>query len=417
MKILWIKTELLHPVDKGGKIRTYEMLKRLKREHHITYLTLDDGGASPEARTLAAEYCHELVCIPHTVQPKFSPAFYSELALNVMSPLPYAVGKYASREMQRSISERAKAETPDVVVCDFLAPSVNLPRNIGCATVLFQHNVEAIIWKRHSEAQQNPVKRAYLKHQWRKMRAHEKSECLRFDQVIAVSREDQQIIEREYGVSGVASVPTGVDTTYFKPSPGMIPRPNTLVFTGSMDWLPNVDAVHYFADEVLPIVKAQIPGISLTIVGRSPDPSVIKLGKRVEGITVTGGVPDIRPHVERATAYVVPIRIGGGTRLKIFEAMAMRKAIVSTSIGAEGLPLTDGKELLIRDTSASFAGAIVSVLSNSSLSYELGTNALRAVTERFSWEQVAARFTEICDRVKAEHDLNKRFNITVPAAA
>lgn len=127
MRILWLKTELLHPVDKGGKIRTYHMLKELKREHHITYVTLDDGTAAADARERATEYCHELVCVPHHTRRKFSAGFYVELATNLASPLPYAIKKYESPQMRREIVERTERDAFDVLICDFLTPSVNVP--------------------------------------------------------------------------------------------------------------------------------------------------------------------------------------------------------------------------------------------------------------------------------------------------
>ena len=159
MRILWLKTELLHPVDKGGKIRTYQMLKELKRDHHIAYLTLDDGTASQDACGRAEEYCHELICVPHKQREKFTAGFYAELGVNLPAPLPYAAAKYKSAAMRRQILELTNDNRYDAVVCDFLAPAVNLPRNLSCRSVLFQHNVEAMIWKRHYETQTNAIKK------------------------------------------------------------------------------------------------------------------------------------------------------------------------------------------------------------------------------------------------------------------
>src|SRR5438105_9918758 len=147
MRILWLKTELLHPVDKGGKIRTYQMLKELKREHHITYLTLDNG-TDAEARGLAEEYCHELISVPYHAREKFTSGFYAELGMNLLSSLPYAIVKYRSEEMERKVLELTAQNSFDVLVCDFLAPAINVPNNLSCRSVLFQHNVEALIWRR-----------------------------------------------------------------------------------------------------------------------------------------------------------------------------------------------------------------------------------------------------------------------------
>ena len=396
MRILWLKTELLHPVDKGGKIRTYNMLKELKRNHHVTYLTLDDGSANATDREQAHEYCHELVCVPHHPREKFSKGFYAELLFNLASPFPYAVKKYESAEMRRQIIERSNNQTIDVVICDFLAPAINVPRSLPCPSILFQHNVEAMIWKRHFEVQSNALKKTYLRGQWRKMERFEKEACRRFDAVIAVSVEDRDQMREEYGVDAVFEVPTGVDTEFFTPSGKEKVDPHNVVFTGSMDWLPNEDAIRYYTEQILPIVRRSIPNATLTVVGRNPYSSLLELSRQDPAIVVTGRVEDVRPYMERAAAYVVPLRIGGGTRLKIFEAMAMEKPIVSTTIGAEGLPVTDGKELRIADTPETFASSVVELLTNAEAARKLGQEAARVVREKFGWDGVAKRFAEIC---------------------
>lgn len=398
MHILWLKTELLHPVDKGGKIRTYNMLKELKRSHHITYLTLDDGMADDQARELASDYCHELVCIPHKRREKFTPGFYAELALNLASPLPYAIRKYESAGMRREITQRASLKSFDILVCDFLAPAVNVPKGLDCASVLFQHNVEAMIWKRHYEVQANPLKKAYLFGQWLKMRSFERKACAQFDSVVAVSREDRELMQQEYDVNAVYEVPTGVDTDFFRPS-GKVERiSNNLVFTGSMDWLPNEDAIRYFTEQIMPRIKEAIPGVTLTVVGRDPYPGLRELSRRDPSVVVTGRVEDVRPYMERAAAYIVPLRIGGGTRLKIFEAMAMEKPIVSTTIGAEGLPVRNGVELLLADTPESFAQAVIGLLGEEAWATDLGQRAATIVREKFGWGKVAESFAVACQR-------------------
>ena len=372
------------------------MLKELKRDHFITYLTLDDGSADRAAREQAEEYCHELVCVPHQQREKFSKGFYVELLFNLASGLPYAIKKYESAEMRRQIIERSNDQTIDVVICDFLAPAINVPRNLSCPSILFQHNVEAMIWKRHFEVQTNAAKKSYLRGQWRKMERFEKEMCRRFDAVIAVSAEDRDQMREEYGINAVFEVPTGVDTNFFTPSGKENVDPHNVVFTGSMDWLPNEDAIRYYTDQILPIVRRSIPDASLTVVGRNPYPSLLELSRRDPSIVVTGRVDDVRPYMERAAAYVVPLRIGGGTRLKIYEAMAMEKAIVSTTVGAEGLPVTDGRELRIADTPETFAASVVDLLTNAEAARRLGQDAARVVREKFGWNGVAKRFAEIC---------------------
>jgi len=383
-------------VDKGGKIRTYHMLKELKREHHVTYLTLDDGAAGEQARERASEYCHELVRVPHRTRAKFTAGFYAELAANVFSRRPYALAKYESAEMRREVARLASGGAFDVLVCDFLTPAVNLPARLPCATVLFQHNVEAMIWRRHYETQRSPLKKAYLYEQWRKTRAFERETCRRFDHVVAVSREDREVMEREYGVREITDVPTGVDTEFFRPT-GEGPREaRGLVFTGSMDWLPNEDAIRFFTAEIMPRVRREMPDATLTVVGRNPSPGLVALSESDASIKVTGRVEDVRPYLERAALFVVPIRIGGGTRLKIYEAMAMEKPVVSTTIGAEGLPLSDGAELLIADAPEEFASAIVRVLRDDDLARTLAARAASKVRQLYGWDKVAEAFANAC---------------------
>ena len=403
MRILWLKTELLHPVDKGGKIRTYNMLKALKRNHHITYLTLDDGTADSKARELANEYCHELVCAPHRRREKFTTGFYVELALNLASDLPYAIKKYESSAMRSEIEKRVGQF--DVLICDFLAPAVNVPHNLECATVLFQHNVEAMIWKRHYDVHTNAARKAYLYRQWRKMVEFEAATCPKFDCVVAVSREDREQMEREYNVRNVYDVPTGVDTEFFRPNSDVTRKPHNLVFTGSMDWLPNEDAIRYFTEQILPRIKQSVPDVTLTVVGRDPYPALLELSKRDPSVIVTGRVEDVRPYMDEAAVYIVPLRIGGGTRLKIYEAMAMEKPIVSTSIGAEGLPVTDGTEIVLADAPETFAGAVVKLLQNTDLADEIGQRAAARVRKEFGWDTVADNFAEICERALSMKDV------------
>ena len=395
MRLLWLKTNLLHPVDTGGKIRSYFMLRELKQQHHVTYLALDDGTAAPDAVERAAEYCHDLIRVRHRTAPKFSFRFFAELAKNVASPLPYAVEKYRSSEFCRVVArEQAHA---DVVVCDFLFPSVNVPEPLSRPAILFQHNVEALIWRRHAEHQRNRLSRLLFETQWRRMQAFERKACRRYDAVVAVSPQDRAMIEQEYGAPVVRDIPTGVDTGYFRPSGSLEEEPYHLVFTGSMDWLPNDDAMKYFVRAILPRIRASCPQVILTIVGRKPFPSLTALSREDPNIRVTGQVDDVRPYLERAAVYVIPLRIGGGTRLKVFEAMAMEKAVVSTSIGVEGLPIVHGTDALVADEPDAFAHAVVRLLRDRAAARRLGQAAAAKVRAQFGWGPVADSFVRACE--------------------
>jgi sugar transferase (PEP-CTERM/EpsH1 system associated) len=399
--LLWVKSELLHPIDKGGRIRTYNMLRALKRQHRVTYITLDNGRAAPDANTLALEYCHDIIRVPFDEARRFSPRFWFELVGNLASTLPYAIAKWKSVALQQEIERAVTERGVEVVVCDFLAPSQNVPDGLGCPIILFQHNVEAAIWKRHAEVRKNPLARAYFREQWRRMERFERQECRRFDCVVAVSRADAEAIEREYGIADVADVPTGVDIDYFRPA-GRAPRePHNLVFTGSMDWLPNEDGIIWFVDHVLPRIHARIPDVTLTIVGRNPPGRIQQLAKQDRRLRVTGSVPDVRPYLEGAAVFVVPLRVGGGTRLKIYEAIAMELPLVSTTIGAEGLPLEPGRHLLIADEPGRYAEVVVSLLEDPATGMRMGKAGADFVRDHFGWDAAAGAFSRIIAEPRA----------------
>jgi glycosyltransferase involved in cell wall biosynthesis len=223
------------------------------------------------------------------------------------------------------------------------------------------------------------------------MRRFEGQVLRRFDHILAVSETDRETLVRLYPLARalpISVIPTGVDTEYFVPAGHAVAGPPNLVFTGSMDWLPNVDGVRFFCRDILPSIREVAPDTTFTIVGRSPTADVRRLGDE-PGVEVTGRVDDIRPFLDRATVYVVPLRIGGGTRLKIFEAMSAGKAVVSTTIGAEGLPVENGRHVLLADTPETFAATVVDLVRDAAARHELERNARALVTERYDWSAAA----------------------------
>lgn len=396
MHILWIKTELLHPVDKGGRIRTYQMLRALASQHEITYVALDDGTAAPDALAKAREYCTRVEVVPFTPAVKGTLGFYSALLRNVASPLPYAIARYEVPALRRRLRRLCREHKVDVVVCDFLAPSINVPNDLGVPMVLFQHNVEAMIWERHAQVATHPLKKAYMTEQWRRMKRFEGNECRRFSSVVAVSTQDAEVFRRDYGVAEVPDVPTGVDTDYFVRQPEVPRTPGSMVFTGSMDWMPNEDGIAWFAEAILPRIRAAIPTATLTIVGRNPTPKVRALHTPEAGVSVTGSVPDVRPYLASHQLFIVPLRVGGGTRLKIYEGMTMGLPTISTTIGAEGLPVVDGEHLVLADDPEAFAQACIALLNDQARCEAMGNAADSYVREHFGWDGVAKRFAEFC---------------------
>ena len=406
MRILWIKTELLHPVNKGGRIRTYEMLRALKSQHHITYVALHDKSPDDPALTQAREYASEVVRIPHVQPSRSQQKYWTDLARSLLSSLPFAVWRYRSSALTRWLQANATPERFDAVVVDFLAPAAGVPASMSLPVVLFEHNVETDIWRRHAETAKSFARQRLFRLQERRMRTFEKEWCQRADLVVAVSDADATALAQDFGARKPIAVPTGVDTQYFRPQGNSAREKSLFVFVGSMDWLPNEEGVKWFCQSVWPAVRQRIPNATFRIVGRSPSTAVLALADEKNGVEVTGSVPDVRPHLEAATAMLVPLRIGGGTRLKIFEAMGMECPVISTSIGAEGLPVANGTHLLIADSAAETVAACADIVSNSARASSVARNAAEFVRGHHSWAGVAQAFSDACDNAV------QRFNNT-----
>jgi sugar transferase (PEP-CTERM/EpsH1 system associated) len=409
MKVLWLNSNLLLPLDKGGKLRTWHVLRSLAERHEITYLSFADPSAPAEDYEGMRAVCNRLLTVPRVDTAKGTLQFQLDAARHLIDPVPYAIAKYRSRSFRVRLNRLLESEPFDVIVCDFLVPAINMPRRLPCPAVLFTHNVEADIWRRHAAHAGNPLRRALLRSQWHRMLRYESATLARFDHVLVVSDADGATLHRLYPGSLHSDphlIQTGVDTQYFKPrladdrvrgGPGEARRAAHLVFTGSMDWLPNEDAMVYFARDIFPRIRAAEPGATLSIIGREPTPAVRGLAED-PGIEVVGRVDDVRPHIAAGSVYVVPLRIGGGTRLKIFEAMAMGKAVVSTTVGAEGLPVTSGVHLLIEDEPDAFARAVVQLIRDDAARHRLEAAARDLVVDRYDWSRVAWDFEKALAR-------------------
>ncbi|NIR66462.1 MAG: glycosyltransferase [candidate division Zixibacteria bacterium] len=397
MKILWIKSDFLYPADTGGKIRSYNILKQLSAVHEVSYLCLTEEEPSGEALDYLRSFCSKVECIPFNPDKKFSLRFYLSLVKNLFSEYPYVINKYRDHRLEKRINDFIDSKGIDIILCDFLEMAANCI-DIDVPKVLFQHNVEAEIWRRHYEVSRSLLKKAYLKMEYRKFYSYERRACSAFDDVLVVSESDGRLLENEYSVRHTTLIPTGVDVDYFKPDAGKM-KPENIVFVGSMDWIPNQDAAEYFVKDIYPGIKSRRPDARFYIVGRRPPEHIRILGERDNSITITGTVDDIRPYVDGARVYVVPIRIGGGTRIKIYEALAQKKAVVSTTVGAEGLPLTDGKHIIIKDEPNDFAEAVLELMENENSALKLGDSGHNYVAENYSWEKVAGKFSDALEDV------------------
>lgn len=393
MKILWVSPFFLHPTDRGGQIRTLGTLRELHKRHEVHFCALNPP-ANAEGPARAGEYSTRSFEVHHEPTPRSSIRIIPELLQAIASPIPLAVSRYASPKLSSLIQRLTREERYDSIVCDFLACAPNMPRMADA--VLFQHNVETTIWERHQQQASSWPRKIFFGMQARRMAAYEAEVCRNAAHVIAVSELDAKRMQDRFGVHAVTSVRTGVDVDYLKPPETAAPV-GDLIFSGSMDWLPNVDAMEHFLRDIFPLILQRRPGTTLTIAGRSPDERVTRAAASVPGVAVTGSVPDMRPYLWGSRLSIIPLRIGGGTRLKVYESMAAGTPIVSTRVGAEGLEYTDGRDIVIADEPQRFADACVGMLEDAARSQQIAASARQLVTERFSWSAVAPEFEQILE--------------------
>lgn len=405
MRILWVKTGPLLPLDTGGKRRTHALLTDMSKTHHVVYVSLLPEGEALHPQEESDAYAAEKKWIRTHTPVKGSLGFWLDLAKStVFTTRPYALQRYEAKKLKQKLSELSKEQTFDLVICDFLAPALNFfGLKFTCPVILFQHNIEAQIWRRLTQNQASPVKRWYLGIQHKRMQHWESRLSALFDGVITVSPEDTEISRTEYRLTNVLGhVPTGVDVDSFQPAPPKVQgRPFVMGFLGSMDWMPNIDATLDFVKEILPIVRANLPDCRFKIIGRKPPAKIRELAVNDPGIEVTGTVEEVQSHVHECDVIVVPLKAGGGTRIKIYEAMAMGVPVVSTTIGAEGLAVTPGEDILVADDALTFAAALLNLAQDRQFSMTLAQKARSEVEANHSWTKATRCFMDLTTRCKS----------------
>ena len=395
-RLLVVSPRFLFPMDQGGKIRTANILKRMKGGAFEIVL------ASP-APTDAAAYEADTasVCDRFITWPEPKPSKLGRfLALADSAPVAAATDRSAAG---RKVIASALAEKPEAVLVDFPHAGVLLPARLDPASVIFTHNVEAEIFERHVQVAKGLWKPVWQS-QARKMKRFEGATLRRFDSVIAVSARDAEALRRLYTLTHVEAVDTGVDLDFYafappEKAPPLTRDGGTIVFTGAMDWRANIDGIAFMMGDVWPKIAQTRPKAKMVVVGRNPPPELTNMAKQKNlPWTFTGFVDDIRPFVAEGHVYVIPLRVGSGTRIKAFEAMAMGRPVVSTAVGVEGLDVTPGEHYLAADSGRNFAAAILHLLDDAALRDRLARAARARVEERFSWSHVARQFEVICLR-------------------
>jgi len=391
MKLLWVKAGGLLPPDTGGKIRSFQILKQLARTHEITLFTFYPAHAN-DLHPQGADIFSKVVAVPLPLPPRRSLGEYARYARMLLAGRPFTIDKYFYPEVRRRYAALRESSNFDRIVCDFIFPAPLIDWRTPPPKILFTHNVEAQVWRRHSRIASNPLVKLACRLESRALDRAERHYVQLADYVLTVSENDRACFAQFTDAQRISVIPTGVDTEYFQPMPGPA-QPNTTVFTGSMDWMPNEDGVAYFVERIFPLVRREIPEALFWAVGRRPPRRLEALASG--SVVVTGAVEDIRPYLGKAAVCVVPLRSGSGTRIKIFEAMAMGKAVVSTSLGAEGLPVRHGENIVLADDPAAFAREVVDLLRDPERCAQLGEAARQLVAGSYGWSAVAAHFDGI----------------------
>jgi glycosyltransferase involved in cell wall biosynthesis len=384
LNVLVLDEWLYYPPNSGRGVRTWSLLKRLARRHRVSLLCYGD----PEAESSVAARAAGLSL--HLVRPLPEPRgtrLYGGLFANVFSRYPYSVWKHYTRRYENRLRKVLRDNLFDLVHCEctvyarFLRVVDNLP------TLVMAHNIESQILFRRAQQSRTIAERVFFGLQARRMEAFERESLRRADWVTVVTELDAEQV-RAWGVQRASLVENGVDVDQFVPTEGKCDSDEVL-FLAALDWYPNLDALDYLLKDIFPLVRQARPSARLRIVGRRPPAGLKERIACFPGAELVGEVADARRCLNQAAVVVVPLRIGGGSRIKILEALAMGKAVVSTSVGAEGLAVTDGMHLLLADAPSDFAARMVELLGSSEERFRLGENGRKLVVERYNWDQMA----------------------------
>lgn len=390
LRVLVLDEGIPYPPNAGKSSRTWNLLRRLATRHSVCVLCYGHPNApgTLEARNAGID----LRLVERRANPQ-GWRLYLRLFLNLFSQFPFSVTKHYSHAFQKQFEELLKEDSWDLIQCEWTPYARFITHTLKVPVLMATHNVESQIWARRADHAGNPFAKVFFKTQEWKMRRFEKQALLRASAATVVTNVDLSIL-RNWGVTHVSLIPNGVDLETYSPTPDA-EREDELLFLASLDWYPNVDALDYFVKNILPTVRARRAGANLRIVGRKPAESLAKQYSCLPGIDFVGEVKEVRSHLDRAAVIIVPLRIGGGSRIKILEALAAGKAVVSTVIGAEGLDVISGEHLLIADSPAAFAGRIEELLASTKLRRRLSNNGRKLVTKRYGWDQIANRLESV----------------------
>jgi len=410
VKVLVLDEWIPYPLISGKRLRSYHLLSRAARGHETTYLCFADPDADGAGGDKAARQHMESLGVRMVTLPRkdpFTPAYrlYALAAANVMSPRPLVMRKHFRRDYLAKLRELVAAEKFDLIHCEWTHYGAYARLVDGLPRFLSSHNIEAMPWERLYRHETNPVKRAALYLEWKKMEAFEREVCRSFHHLSAVSEDDRRKFVNDYGCRSVTIIPNGVDVSYYdavregtsgRTEAGAAPqgrgrvvgaRGKTLVFSASFDAFVNQDAVAYWMETIWPKVLKEAPAVKMLFLGKDPPASLGRYAS--DRVEFTGTVPDVRPYLAQSNVCVVPLRVAGGSRIKILEAMAAGLPVVSTPEGAEGLEVASGEHLLIARDVDEFVSGVVGLLQDEGMARYLTANGRKLVEERYDWQNIA----------------------------
>jgi polysaccharide biosynthesis protein PslH len=414
MKLLFLTPQLPYPPRQGTTLRNYHLIRRLAKTHTIHLFSFLAPGESLRADSPLHHLCQRIEMLPQPVRS------LQRRALDALtSPLPDMALRLATPEAQATIQRMVDEEDYTIVQAEGIemaSYAMSLRQDNAAQAlptfVFDDHNAEYLLQQRAAFVDllrpQRWVAALYSLIQWQKLRRYERTICRSADAVLVVSEPDRQALQRLAADVDPIVISNGMELPTHQPAQPQTVDIPSLVFTGKMDYRPNVDAVLWFAQKVLPQIQAQVPQVQFQIVGMNPHPRLEEL-RANPAITITGAVDDIRPYIEAAAVYVVPMRVGGGTRFKVLEAMAYGKAMVSTSLGIEGIPVENHRELLIADRPEAFAASVLELLQDQRQSgrqtHQLGMAAQKFVAEHYTWEKIVPRLEQVYRQLRHQEAL------------
>ncbi len=384
--------ELPFPLDSGKRIRTYNLLSRLAARQRITYLCHrhPDPAQARQAERAMRELGIRPIVVDRAVPAKSGLGFYARLARNLFSSLPFSVATHQSADLRAAAERLCREDPPDLWHCEWTPYAEYLRRPLGQAPwVVMAHNVESLIWQRYVETETHPLKRWYIKRQFRKFEHFERWAYSSCETAIAVSADDARLIRGRFGAQRTAVVDNGVNASFFDIPTSIERNPYRILFLGSLDWRPNLDAARLLLENIFPAIRAREPRAVLQLVGRKPAPWLCRQVQGMAGVELHADVPDVRPYLAQAGMLAVPLRVGGGSRLKILEALAAGLPVISTRVGAEGLHLEPQEHFTLADSPDQMVTSVLEMMKNPQNGLEQAERGQRRVRERYEWGGLA----------------------------